>query len=217
MAKAAKTTSAGRERLLDAAEMLFAAKGYDGAGIREIARAAGVELGLANYHFGSKDELYRQILLRRAPAMVADLDAALDAASETGTLKAVFEAYAKPHLARLHDPDAGWRNYIRLAAHTSLIRHRADLVEAVTATYRPVVARYRQAITDHLPDVPPVEIGRAFYIYRMAVLSMTIDAEPDPATNISRSPDNLAALARTLIGLFGGGIATLGDVAGDGE
>jgi AcrR family transcriptional regulator len=47
-----------RERILDAAERLFARNTFEGASIREIAKAAGVPVALVNFHGGSKEELY---------------------------------------------------------------------------------------------------------------------------------------------------------------
>lgn len=52
------------EALLQAARRAFAARGYAGASVRQIAGAAGVNLGLVRYHFGSKDKLYEQVIDR---------------------------------------------------------------------------------------------------------------------------------------------------------
>jgi AcrR family transcriptional regulator len=52
-------------RLLDAAERLFGRFGYDGVGMRALAAEAGVNLGAATYHFGSKERLYVATFLRR--------------------------------------------------------------------------------------------------------------------------------------------------------
>jgi AcrR family transcriptional regulator len=57
MADAAGT----RERLIEAAGQVFAARGYRGATLREIAERAGANLASANYHFGSKQRLYREV------------------------------------------------------------------------------------------------------------------------------------------------------------
>lgn len=53
-----------RETLLDAAERLFAEKGYSGVGVRELAAAAGANLASIQYHFGSKRELYLATVTR---------------------------------------------------------------------------------------------------------------------------------------------------------
>jgi AcrR family transcriptional regulator len=47
-----------RERLLDAASEVFAAKGFSGATTAEIATRAGVSEGILFHHFGSKRELF---------------------------------------------------------------------------------------------------------------------------------------------------------------
>ena len=47
-----------RERILRAAQELFAERGYDGAPAEAIAARAGVAKGLIFHHFGSKDQLY---------------------------------------------------------------------------------------------------------------------------------------------------------------
>lgn len=48
-----------RERILDAALEVFAALSFEGASTRAIATKAGVTQPLLNYHFSSKDELWR--------------------------------------------------------------------------------------------------------------------------------------------------------------
>jgi AcrR family transcriptional regulator len=49
---------ATRERLLDAAEIVFAEKGYDGAKISDIAEEAGVSVGAVYFRFKDKDALF---------------------------------------------------------------------------------------------------------------------------------------------------------------
>jgi len=54
-----------KDRILDAAEHLYARKGYHSTSLREITGQAGVNLAAVNYHFGSKENLLRAILERR--------------------------------------------------------------------------------------------------------------------------------------------------------
>ncbi len=51
-----------RERILNEAVRLFASKGFGGTGLRELAAAAGVNLAMVNYFFGSKKGLLKEIL-----------------------------------------------------------------------------------------------------------------------------------------------------------
>jgi len=51
-----------RERIIKAAERLFAERGYDGTSIRAIVARARVNQAAINYHFAGKDGLYREVL-----------------------------------------------------------------------------------------------------------------------------------------------------------
>src|SRR5919198_4712366 len=53
-----------RTAILDAAERLFASKGYDATSLNEVGQAAGVSRGTPGYFFGSKAELYQAVLDR---------------------------------------------------------------------------------------------------------------------------------------------------------
>ena len=61
-----------RERILKAAERLFADRGYEETSIRAIVAKARVNQAAINYHFGGKDGLYREVLRRlRAPSTLS--------------------------------------------------------------------------------------------------------------------------------------------------
>lgn len=61
-----RVRSAGtRARILDAAETLFAERGYEAASLRAITAAAGTNLASINYHFGTKEALLRAVMARR--------------------------------------------------------------------------------------------------------------------------------------------------------
>src|SRR5262252_789200 len=51
-----------RERIMKAAERLFAESGYDGTSVRAIVAKAKVNQAAINYHFEGKDGLYREVL-----------------------------------------------------------------------------------------------------------------------------------------------------------
>lgn len=53
-----------REAILAAAERLFAERGYDATSLTDVGAAAGVSRGTPGYFFGSKEQLYRDVLER---------------------------------------------------------------------------------------------------------------------------------------------------------
>src|SRR5476651_99954 len=61
-----KGTKPGKERILDAAERLFARNGFYGISVRDITEAAGIDVALVSYHFGGKRELFAAVFQRRA-------------------------------------------------------------------------------------------------------------------------------------------------------
>ena len=75
-------TASTRGKILDAAERAFSIRGFDAATTREIAREADVPLGLMSYHFGTKDDLYTEVIGRRAEQHVADIFAAMAAVKQ---------------------------------------------------------------------------------------------------------------------------------------
>lgn len=57
-----RNAAATRQAILDAARHRFAREGYDGASLREIAADAGVDAALVSRYFGSKEELFVEVL-----------------------------------------------------------------------------------------------------------------------------------------------------------
>jgi AcrR family transcriptional regulator len=57
-----------RNAILDAAERLYADRGFADVTLRDIVAAAGVNLAAVNYHFGSKDELIAELFVTRSLA-----------------------------------------------------------------------------------------------------------------------------------------------------
>lgn len=51
-----------KEKLVTAGKKLFAAKGYPGTSVRDIAKAAGVNVSMVSYYFGGKEQLYTHIV-----------------------------------------------------------------------------------------------------------------------------------------------------------
>ncbi len=79
--------AATRRRLLTAAARCFADHGFHGTTIREIAERAGVNVAAGNYHFGSKKDLYLEVLrgeFDRAKAALAASGASPSAAELAG-------------------------------------------------------------------------------------------------------------------------------------
>jgi AcrR family transcriptional regulator len=60
--KRRRNAAATKEAILQAALKAFSASGYDGAGLREIAQAVGVDPRLVGYYFESKEKLFEAVV-----------------------------------------------------------------------------------------------------------------------------------------------------------
>ena len=87
------------ERLLDAAEVLFAERGIDAVSVRAVNAAAGANVAAVHYHFGSKDALLDAVLRRRMDALGERrraMLASLPDCARRPTVPAVVEALVVP-------------------------------------------------------------------------------------------------------------------------
>src|SRR5262249_21893433 len=100
-----------RERLLTAAERLFAERGFKKVTVRDICRAARANVAAVNYHFGDKDGLYREVL-RKAIDVVRDTTEAGRKAGEGRPPEVKLERYFRIFLGRVTAP--GHENLHRL-------------------------------------------------------------------------------------------------------
>jgi AcrR family transcriptional regulator len=66
-----------KNKILDAAESLFATQGFNGTSLREITSQAEVNLAAVNYHFGSKKELIKSVMSRYMNELSPRLESAL--------------------------------------------------------------------------------------------------------------------------------------------
>jgi AcrR family transcriptional regulator len=61
-------------QIMEAAERLFADKGFEGTSVRDIAEAAGVNLAMISYYFGSKEKLMEAMFDNRASSSILQLE-----------------------------------------------------------------------------------------------------------------------------------------------
>jgi len=117
---------ATRLQILNAAERCFGEHGFDGVSLRTITEVAGVDLALANYHFGTKENLLHEVVARRARIVHEERVRALElarqkAGAEPPSIEAIVTAFLEPMLRHLLGGDAGWRHYGHLASQLDVL------------------------------------------------------------------------------------------------
>ena len=106
-----------KDRILHAAEELFALQGFATTSLRQVTSRADVNIAAVNYHFGSKENLVNELFRRRMEEMSKQRLAALHQATETAPsqLDAILAAFVEPALAMAQDRHGGGA-FIRVIA-----------------------------------------------------------------------------------------------------
>lgn len=149
-----------REKILEAAEVVFADNGYEPTSLRKIAEQAGVNPALIAYYFGSKEGLFETVFKRRGAEIANRWDELLDALEarpgRPPTAEELLRAYLTAEFEMKRSGPSGQR-FVRLQARVHdetdalHFRVRRDVYDAATR-------RYLVALERALPNVDPADI-----------------------------------------------------------
>ena len=143
-----------RTVILDEAEMLFASKGVAETSLRDVTRSAGVNVAAVSYYFGGRDNLVRQVILRRVRPLNAErlelLDEAISA-EEGPTMERVLRAFVAPAIRLRAQPGPG-RDFVHLMGH--LQTETSPVLRAIIAEeFREVYERFSDALRSFSPEL----------------------------------------------------------------
>ncbi|WP_138469193.1 TetR/AcrR family transcriptional regulator [Poseidonocella sp. HB161398] len=143
-----------RDAILDQAEACFAAAGFAGASLRDIATRAGVNQALLRYYFGSKQDLFDAVFRRRGGMISGRRHVLLDRAlaEPEPSVESLVRAYLRPQW-EMKQSGPGGAAFIALQArvHAEPEAHALELRREV---YDPSLKRYIDALSGQLPGIP---------------------------------------------------------------
>lgn len=198
-----------RQLLKTVAQRLFATRGISAVGLREVAAAAEQRNTAAViYHFGSKDDLLRELLVDGAVAIDIERQAILDAAEAAHDIGIhdVVDALVSPSLLLATSPDhtETWFRFManvmgerRALFEDSIVGHYAD-------GYERCVAHVRRL----LPSVATGEMDRrlVFAMLSLQAIFAAREAALDSSGNIPHPfwarPDMKAGIAATVTAIL---------------
>lgn len=157
-------------KFLEAAEAIFGRHGYEGTSVREIAARAGVNLGTLKHYWGSKRELFRDLIERRLrPAYnessrrLAALEARLskrapDPADVVACLiePAFLVGVKSPPDLNFDDPEA--RGRFHLFFGRCLTDPAPEIVEDTNALFNEVSLKFYELMRRACPDLSQAEL-----------------------------------------------------------
>jgi TetR/AcrR family transcriptional regulator, regulator of cefoperazone and chloramphenicol sensitivity len=147
---AAAPTDTTRDKLLEAAEQIFAERCFYGATVREICLRAGANVAAVNYHFGDKLNLYTEVLRRFARTLDVERAIADRTASPEELLRKIIRMRLRGVFASDH-PDQPFR----LILH-EWVQPTPAMDRVMNESLRPLYDRFREIVggilglpTDH--------------------------------------------------------------------
>jgi AcrR family transcriptional regulator len=153
-----------RDRIVRAAEVLFARNGYAATSLREITESAEVNIASVNYHFGSKEKLLAEILDRVVGPLTARRIELLDECESEGTpdLEQVLTAFLLPDLEALTTLRSRDRDLPRFVSR--MYTEGSDLMnELIGRQFAETQRRFYAAFAEAIPDLTPEDIAWRVY------------------------------------------------------
>jgi len=151
-----------KDRILDAAETLFADQGFSATSLRAITTAAEANLAAVNYHFGSKEGLIEAVLARRVTPLnrerLDQLDRLEGEAGDAGPdLEGVVEAFVGPALRMRQDATKGGAVFMRLLGHT-ISQPDDQIRQILMRLFGEIIPRFTGALGRRMPDLSAADV-----------------------------------------------------------
>lgn len=142
-------------KILDTAEKFFGEIGYAATSLRHIIAEAQVNLAAIHYHFGSKQDLLDEVILRKAGPLNERRLKLLDqfeaeAAPEPASVEKVLEAFITPAMEMEKSPE-----FLKLVARIHMEGLGPELAER---HFRLLIDRFISALHRSLPGIPETEL-----------------------------------------------------------
>jgi AcrR family transcriptional regulator len=159
------------ERILDAAEVLFAQHGLYGVTLKEVAAAVGVHHTLLNYYFEDKKTLFDAVFARRAVVTSERRMRVLDdydASTDKPTVEGALHAYLDTDLDLYITGGDGWKNYAQLTAQVA--NTPVWGAQLMDENFDPVVLRLIGLLKRALPECDEEDIFWGYHFVSDALM-----------------------------------------------
>jgi AcrR family transcriptional regulator len=187
-------------KILDAAEELFGENGYSATSLRHIISKAQVNLAAIHYHFGSKQDLLDQVIMRKAGPINEHRLKLLDqfeteAAPEHASIEKIIEAFLAPIIHVERSPE-----FLKLMGRV----HAEGLGHEITQrNFQPVFNRFSAALQGSLPGMSAKELAWKLH-FALGAMAFTLIARP--AMDPEAALESPSAITMRLVAFVSGGL-----------
>ncbi|MEQ8936245.1 MAG: TetR/AcrR family transcriptional regulator [Amphiplicatus sp.] len=196
-----------RERILDAAEELFAQRGYHGVTVKDMSREAGVDAGLLHYYFAGKAGVFKAVIDRRADIVnITRLESMQRYEQEEAgamTVEGIVRAYLRPTFDFMMEGGDGTRHIAEKFAHLSRAPDGA-IPDIETSPFDPVVQRFVEMLRKARPDCADADFYWLYHMISGAIsLSLAQTGRIDRLSGGLCRSDDFEAIADRMTKVFG--------------
>jgi AcrR family transcriptional regulator len=138
-----------KRKILNAAQELFALRGYENTSLRQITNAADVNLASVNYHFGCKEQLLFELVGATLKPINAERLRRFEQLPDGHSTEDVVRCFLEPAIRQLSEGDSNMPGILG-QAHRE--QNRA-LQEYIAQEVRPVASKFINAIHRTLPNL----------------------------------------------------------------
>jgi len=173
-----KSAENTRERILRAAERIYAASGFHGMSLRDVTLLAGVNLAAVNYHFGSKDKLIFALADRRLTPINAERLERLAQlrgkhAQEPIPVRELVGALIDPMFKALRQGKNTRAITVRLVAQM-MIDDPKRFSQIHKTFYKPVLDCYHAELQRSIPRLTSHQVNARFFCAFATVLGVRL-------------------------------------------
>jgi AcrR family transcriptional regulator len=173
--------SKSKLRLLDAAEQLFADRGFEAVSVRDVTQLAKANVAAVNYHFGSRDGMIAVVVMRYMMPVNQERLARLESverkwSGKAAPLEEIIDAFVRPVVGIVRKSELSERLFCKLVGRIFAMQGDG-LPEAVEAQMRDLINRFTRAFAKALPTVPPEELVWRMHFLVGSIIHMLMNQE----------------------------------------
>lgn len=200
------------ERILDAAEELFAEFGYHGFTLKDVAARVGVSSTLIHYHFNGKESIFEAVWARKVPASTQNRLAALRRyAAEAGddvTVEGALHAWIDPDLKLHLDDQAYWAAIGKISAQANSSAGWG--AEKMTNYFNPVGLALIELLKKAMPEADEATIFWGYHFLSGAMThNMARTGRLDELSHGLCSSDDFASIRKHMVTFMAAGFKAI--------
>lgn len=191
---------ATKQRLVEAAEALFADEGFDRVSVRDITSKAAANVAAVNYHFGSREGLVAVVMARYINPVNEERIARLDAlekrvGSKPLAVEEILEAFVRPFATQVRRSELSEKLFFKLMGRM-FGQNDCQLPPVVEGVFSTMLGRFQRAFAKALPGLAAEEVW--WRIHLMAGAMIHTMAHADTLQRFSGGESGSPTLEQTL-------------------